>query len=301
MNMKIVSRHDRTKVLFESATAKTTRELVEEAVSVNASLNDAELYGALLSDANLEGAWLSGADLTGAQLTCANLREASLSGTTFVGAKLLETNLARTDLTHANLAHADLYSANLQDANLTSARLTCADLTYADLSRADLGSVCLVGAILTEADLTDTDLGGADLTYADLGGARNAPPPVTPERSAARRAQCAQRYRERHPNVPVIENLDTHILCALRAPGCSLDMSSWHGDDATCSTTHCRAGWAIALAGLTGHALELQHGPEIAGRMIYLASTGRVPDFFADEETAMKDIERCAAEETETE
>jgi hypothetical protein len=68
-------------------------------------------------------------------------------------------------------------------------------------------------------------------------------------------------------------------------------MDSWH----TCETTHCRAGWAITLAGGPGKKLEKDYGPENAGRMIYLASTGRVPHFFATNERALEDIRACAA------
>jgi hypothetical protein len=69
-------------------------------------------------------------------------------------------------------------------------------------------------------------------------------------------------------------------------------MSSWH----KCATTHCRAGWAITLAGPAGAELEAKHGPQRAGAMIYRASTGRVPHFFATNERAFEDIRACAAE-----
>jgi hypothetical protein len=68
-------------------------------------------------------------------------------------------------------------------------------------------------------------------------------------------------------------------------------MTTWH----TCETTHCRAGWAIHLAGAHGAKLESQVGPFRAGIAIYTASTGRVPHFFASTKNALKDIERCAA------
>ena len=72
-------------------------------------------------------------------------------------------------------------------------------------------------------------------------------------------------------------------------------MSDWH----TCETTHCRAGWAIHLAGAAGYALEQKLGSaELAGRAIYLASTGRAPSFYASDEDALEDLRRCATEET---
>jgi len=67
-------------------------------------------------------------------------------------------------------------------------------------------------------------------------------------------------------------------------------MSDWH----QCKTTHCRAGWAITI-NPAGAELERVFGAEWAGRLIYLKSTGRVPDFFASNERALADIRRCAA------
>lgn len=73
----------------------------------------------------------------------------------------------------------------------------------------------------------------------------------------------------------------------------SLEMSRWHA----CKTTHCRAGWAIALAGRRGYALERKRGPSVAGALIYHASTGRIPEFYASNEDALADIQKCAKEQ----
>lgn len=100
------------------------------------------------------------------------------------------------------------------------------------------------------------------------------------------------RFRIRHPEVPVIKALDQRILDSI-GDGGSLDMSAWH----TCETTHCRAGWAIHIAGPEGRELETKRGPLHAGRMIYMASTGRSPHFFATNERAIEDLKRCAAED----
>lgn len=96
-------------------------------------------------------------------------------------------------------------------------------------------------------------------------------------------------------SVPVIKNLDAHVLAALEAGG-ELDMPNWHGADGRCGMTHCRGGWAIRFAGPAGYALEDALGAECAAACIYLASTGRVPDFFAENEEALEDIKCCAAE-----
>lgn len=70
-------------------------------------------------------------------------------------------------------------------------------------------------------------------------------------------------------------------------------MTEWH-----CGTTHCRAGWAIHLAGEAGYKLENELGPAVAGALIYQASDPnleRVPDFFANHQEALADI-RAKAE-----
>ena len=93
--------------------------------------------------------------------------------------------------------------------------------------------------------------------------------------------------------VPVIDDLDKMVLDSVGDDGAQLNMGNWH-----CGTTHCRAGWAITLAGDAGAELERLFGPETAGRLIYEASTGRpAPDFFASNAEALADIRRCAGVE----
>jgi hypothetical protein len=74
-------------------------------------------------------------------------------------------------------------------------------------------------------------------------------------------------------------------------------MHSYHGED-DCGTTHCRAGWAIHLAGREGYDLERRTSSYLAGRLIYEASRPGVacPNFFAPNEDAMADLRKCAAE-----
>jgi hypothetical protein len=68
--------------------------------------------------------------------------------------------------------------------------------------------------------------------------------------------------------VPVIENLHQKVYEAAIATPESFDMSDVHG----CATTHCRAGWAVHLAGPAGYALEQRFGWELAAMKIYDAS-----------------------------
>ena len=92
-------------------------------------------------------------------------------------------------------------------------------------------------------------------------------------------------------NVPIVDDLDQRMLGAIDSG--ALDMRNWH-----CGTTHCRAGWAITFGGDAGKKLESLVGPEMAGRLIYEASTGRIaPDFYASNEDAIADIRRCAGVE----
>ncbi len=175
-----------------------------------------------------------------------------------------------------------------------------ANLTGAYLTGANLAGANLAGAYLTGAYLTGANLADADLTGANLAGAKNVPTDVTPESPAVpyerkpakeRYAERAARFRERNPDVPVIEALDAKILGAVESGKGKLDMSTWH----KCETTHCRAGWAITLAGEVGAALESKYGPQRAGAMIYQASTGRIPHFFATDARALEDIREQAA------
>jgi hypothetical protein len=256
----------------------------------------ANLAGADLARANLADANLAGADLARANLARANLARANLAGANLAGA-----NLARANLAGANLAGAYLADANLAGADLARANLARADLARADLAGANLAGANLAGANLADADLADADLAGADLADADLAGAIGLPatlsatpasePPQTREPWRRRSPEeIAERYRQSHPEVPVLPDLDTRMAEVCSVPG-ALEMGRWH----SCETTHCRAGWAITLAGEVGKKLEEEHGPRRAGAMIYRASTGRVPHFFASNEAALKDIQECAA------
>jgi hypothetical protein len=100
-----------------------------------------------------------------------------------------------------------------------------------------------------------------------------------------------------------VPNIDAKILDAIKTKKAKgLDMGSWHGTDKVdetnwCGTTHCRAGYAICLAGKPGFDLERKYGPETAGSMIYAASRPNepLPDFHATTADAMADIRECAA------
>lgn len=105
--------------------------------------------------------------------------------------------------------------------------------------------------------------------------------------------------------IPVIENIHQKVLAAVSKEG-AFDMKDWH----ICETTHCRAGWVVHLAGEAGYALEKFHsgpgyiGTPLAASLIYHASSPdlpvSMPRFYENNETAMADIKRLAAEEAAT-
>ncbi|MFJ0963444.1 pentapeptide repeat-containing protein, partial [Bordetella bronchiseptica] len=224
-------------------------------------------------------------DLADAYLADAYLADAYLAGADLAGAYLAGANLAGADLADADLAGADLAGANLADAYLADAYLARAYLADANLAGANLADAYLAGANLADARNLPV---GTEATSPVEPYQRDTRPAA--ERNAAR----AARFRELNPTVPVVEALDAKILSAIENGRGGLEMGAWH----TCETTHCRAGWAVHLAGEAGYALEREHGPQYAGRMIYMASVGRAPHFFASNELAMADLREQAAQQT---
>jgi hypothetical protein len=157
-----------------------------------------------------------------------------------------------------------LRDAVLRGAVLRGAVLRGADLSGADLSDADLSGADLSGADLSGADLSDVDLSGADLSGALKG-------------------------------VPVIEGIHKKVYEAASKPY-ALDMGNWHKTDA-CGTTHCRAGWVVALAGGGGRAMEFCLGTPAAAALIYMASDPKIekiPNFYSGNQEALDDMKRLA-------
>ena len=159
---------------------------------------------------------------------------------------------------------------------------TGANLAGAYLARANLAGANLAGAYLAGAYLADANLAGA---YPRGRQPRGRPAKIDPA------------------EIPVIPNIDATILAAIESGG-TLDMSSWHGPhDQWCGTTHCRAGWAVHLAGEKGKSLQDRVGAQMAGTLIYHASRPGIPApyFFASDDDALTDIKRCAASRFEEE
>jgi len=91
---------------------------------------------------------------------------------------------------------------------------------------------------------------------------------------------------------PKIPNIHQKVYAAASQEN-ALDMAEWH----TCETTHCRAGWVVALAGKEGKELELKIDTDFAAMVTYRASSDiRVSPamFYVSNEEALKDMKRCA-------
>jgi hypothetical protein len=149
---------------------------------------------------------------------------------------------------------------------MAGADLRCADLCDADLAGADLRGASLAGADLHGANLTSANLANVDLSRANLLGVIGL------------------------PEAPVVAGLNGKIDVS------SLNMPNWHS---SCGTVHCRAAWAVHLAGEAGYELERRLGTSAAGALITIASCpslkGRVPDWHASNKGAAAEIRALAA------
>ena len=69
-------------------------------------------------------------------------------------------------------------------------------------------------------------------------------------------------------------------------------MNDWH----TCSTTHCRAGWVVHLAGEAGYALERFHNTTLAAQLIYRESGSPINPvrFYDTDDEAIADMRKRA-------
>jgi hypothetical protein len=192
-------------------------------------------------------------------------------------------DLRNADLEGGDFSYADLHEANLSYANLQGCTLYGTNFVGADLTRADLKMTKLVGANLSKALLLGADLRSANLLGANLYGAALS-------KADLRRANV---FGDALGKLLTIPDLDGQILALVQANPAALEMNRWH----TCATTHCRAGWAITLAGAAGLALEGLLRPCAAAALIYAASypTLPVPNFNATNEDALTDIRARAS------
>jgi len=133
---------------------------------------------------------------------------------------------------------------------------------------------------ITEADgwLTDSNGNRASIAYF---GSRE-------------KAVKALRSLEDCPPIPAISNIHRTIYAAASQPE-ALYMAVWHA----CENTHCRAGWAVHLAGEAGRKLERFYNTELAAILIYRASGYEINParFYETSELALADMKRLAEAE----
>jgi hypothetical protein len=276
--------HVSTHILI-SLTKKTTmtikNKITGEVLLVIDSLVSVSLGGAC-EVCTFEGADLKGADFAGADLGGTNFRGADLRNANFKGANLKGVDFEGADLEGANLQGAYLKGANLKGANfegadLEGANLQGANLKGADFEGADLGGANFEGADLGGANFEGTNFEGAYLKGAYLKGAYLKGAYFT-----------GVDLKVANLEVPTIENIHTKIYEAAKEEG-ALNMEEFH----SCGTTHCRAGWAVHLAGRKGYALEQLIGSASAAYLIYRASdpeAGYALDFYCGEKKALEDM-----------
>jgi len=90
--------------------------------------------------------------------------------------------------------------------------------------------------------------------------------------------------------IPKIPDIHKVVYEAASQPY-ALEMDAWH-----CGTTHCRAGWVVAIAGESGKKLEAFHNTELAAMLIYRESGYQINParFFDANEDALADMKRLA-------
>ena len=105
---------------------------------------------------------------------------------------------------------------------------------------------------------------------------------------------------------PVVENLHQKIYEFASQPS-ALQMDNWHTNEkieagSHCGTTHCRAGWIVALAGKEGRDLEIQTSTIFAAMQINKVSSEiRISpkSFYLSNDLAMKEMKIFAQKEKE--
>lgn len=216
------------------------------------------------------------ADFSGTNCYATDFSGVDLSRANFSGANLSQTIFRRAILNGAIFTRTTKFSGTVFE----SADLTEADFRNTQFNPCDrvfFNSANLSRATFHNADLhQNADLYGAKFTNANLEG-------------------CNLKILG-VDYIPVISNIDAAILSAIQGTECYLDLENWHSTN-SCETRHCRAGWAIVLAGKAGAELETFLGAELAGTLIYAASgSNPSPDFFcSDEDLVFQDMKDRAA------
>jgi hypothetical protein len=180
----------------------------------------------------------------------------------------IQADFSGQDLFCVDLRRTDLRGAKFRGAHLRRSNFSGAKLVEADFRDAYLFGAAFCNTNLTGADFTRADLANADFSGAILFNAVGL------------------------PAAPIIPDIHRRMYEAARQP-IALRIGHWH----TCDTTHCRAGWAITLAGEPGRLLAQRYGASVAAALIYVASDPMiaiVPDWYASDKAALNDMARLA-------
>ena len=233
---------------------------------------------ACLADAGIDlrgetlwGLVAAGIDSCGETLACLADAGIDLRGETLWG--LVAAGVDLTDATPAGL-----HREGIDLRGETLSELAAAGVDLGGLSRGDLRSATL-------ADLTGTDLRGLEVPDLVALGV---------DLTSMMRADLpAAGIRPLPADVPVVPDLHERMADAVGADGEHLRMQRWHSG---CGTVHCRAGWAVVLAGEAGRALERRYDTPSAATMIYLVSDPEypLPDWYGDDADALASIRAAA-------
>lgn len=216
---------------------------LNEAILIEAQLQNAKLQETMLYRANLQKANLDHANLEGAHLVQANLQGASLWNADLQNVYLHFADLRNADLPEADLRMAKFQFANLERANLKEADLQSAEfggatrkreifyaelkgvdpggsnrgsnLQWADLTDANLQEASFEGANLRRAFLREANLQDANLSMANLHGVgfENAKLQNAYFYGADLQKARLNKANLRHANLKNTKNLNVEQLC----------------------------------------------------------------------------------------
>lgn len=197
-----------------------------------------------------------------------------------------ESYIDGTGMYFCKFSEANFYETNLNSVSISNSELDGANFAYASLKHTTFTGCSLKGVdFTTTPQLYEADFPGCNLHKAKF---------VKPHVAKA----VAEDFNRRHPE-------GIHAFLADVVAKDQLAMETWHANKnpaqwngTACATTHCRAGWVIHAVGPFGYLMEQTFSAQAAGSILYFMLDPKmrvVPDFYADNETAAKDIKAYAA------
>lgn len=169
------------------------------------------------------------------------------------------------------VAGVDMVGFEVSGVSLHNVCLHCVTVTLASLTCMHLENVVMSSVAISAPFTEDASVGDANLRSVSMLNVTLSGKPL-----------------------PVVPNIDAAILALIEEDPACFNMDVWRSD---CGTVLCRAGLAARLAGEAGEAMVQRFRHQAAGGLIYGGSRPGIPipDFFASNEDALKDIKACAA------